>query len=543
MMMDRENEARSEAKTDDGPEELARATEKFERRQERIAKSEGFGATELARAITRRWIPEFAVGLKRVLSDRKTQSPVHREFLAVVRDLDREVLALCILQGVLHSMGQGKSSYRDAALRVGRDIAAECWAAELTTRDSKLSARIGKRVKQRFSSSKARLDAARAMAARAGYKTREWDNELRLHAGNWALTVLLDLLPDVFILTKEGQERLLTITEGAQAYADGIVDEVISRNPVWLPRPEAPLPWTGWDQGGTNDKRLQSSLTLVRSKYKQKTATVIRSAIRDGSMGPTLDALNALQAVPWTINKPVLDVIRESADRGLEVPGLPRQELITQVRDLWNDETNDQRALRKLVHQALGARVLFREDIRTAERMCRHERFYTAMNLEWRGRVYCVPSFNFQREDRIRALFLFAKGEPIGEEGIFWLKVHVANCGDFDRIKKQPFRDRVKWVDDNLELIRSTAESPVPMFKKWVEQTAKHPEHKWQGPDKPFLFLGSCRAGVGFACRAFLCDTASSELRWIVFGLTASMRHDASARGFFGKPNAAGSTG
>jgi DNA-directed RNA polymerase len=47
-------------------------------------------------------------------------------------------------------------------------------------------------------------------------------------------------------------------------------------------------------------------------------------------------------------------------------------------------------------------------------------------------------------------------------------------------------------VDDNLELIRSTAESPVPMFKKWVEQTAKHPEHKWQGPDKPFLFLGSC---------------------------------------------------
>jgi DNA-directed RNA polymerase len=322
MMIDKENEARSEAKTDDGPEELERAADKFAQRQEWVVKADGFGASEFAQAITRRWIPELANGLKRVLSEPKTQSPGHRELLAVVRDLDREVLALCILQGALHSMGQGKSSYRDAALRVGRDIAAECWAAELTTRDSNLSAQIEKQVRQRFSSSKARRDAARAMAARAGYKTKDWDNERRLQAGNWALTVLLDLLPDVFILAKEGQERFLTITEGAQEYADGIVDEVISRNPVWLPRPEAPLRWTGWDQGGTNDKRLQVSLTLVRSKYKQKMATAVRSAIRDGSMCLALDALNALQAVPWAINKRVLGVIRECADCGLEVPGL-----------------------------------------------------------------------------------------------------------------------------------------------------------------------------------------------------------------------------
>jgi DNA-directed RNA polymerase len=403
----------SQDESDRFPEELERATEKFERRQERIAKSEGFGATELAQAITRRWIPEFAVGLKRVLSERKTQSPVHREFLAVVCDLDPEVLALCILQGALHTIGQGKSSYRDAALRVGRDIAAECWAAELTTRSPNLSAQIEEQVTQSFSSSKARRDAARAMAARAGYKTKEWDNELRIQAGNWALTILLDLLPGVFALVKEGQLRLLTITEDAQAYAHGIVDEVISRNPVWLPRTEAPEPWTGWDEGGAHDKRLQSSLTLVRSKYKQKTAAAIRSAIRDGSMRPVLEALNALQAVPWRINKRTLGVIRECADRSLEVPGLPPHALATQAND--SPDYVDERALRKLAHQVLGARVLFWEDMRAAERMAQEEYFYTAMNLEWRGRVYSVPSFNFQREDRVRALFLFAKGAWILE--------------------------------------------------------------------------------------------------------------------------------
>jgi len=44
------------------------------------------------------------------------------------------------------------------------------------------------------------------------------------------------------------------------------------------------------------------------------------------------------------------------------------------------------------------------------------------MQLDWRGRVYGVPSFNLQREDRVRALFMFADGEPISDEGLKWLQ-------------------------------------------------------------------------------------------------------------------------
>ena len=54
-------------------------------------------------------------------------------------------------------------------------------------------------------------------------------------------------------------------------------------------------------------------------------------------------------------------------------------------------------------------RVMFDLDMQTAEAMAAHERFWTPMNLDWRGRVYGVPSFNFQRDDRVRALFLFAR--------------------------------------------------------------------------------------------------------------------------------------
>ena len=77
------------------------------------------------------------------------------------------------------------------------------------------------------------------------------------------------------------------------------------------------------------------------------------------------------------------------------------------------------------------------------------------MNLDFRGRINAVPHFNLYRADRVRALFLFADGEPIGDEGLKWLKVHTANCGDFGKISKRAFEERVRWTDDNLEKIKS----------------------------------------------------------------------------------------
>jgi DNA-directed RNA polymerase len=62
--------------------------------------------------------------------------------------------------------------------------------------------------------------------------------------------------------------------------------------------------------------------------------------------------------------------------------------------------------------------VQFVEDIETAQRLAPVEQFYTPMNWDWRTRTYALTRFNFQREDRVRSMFLFANGKPIGEEGI-----------------------------------------------------------------------------------------------------------------------------
>jgi DNA-directed RNA polymerase, mitochondrial len=70
---------------------------------------------------------------------------------------------------------------------------------------------------------------------------------------------------------------------------------------------------------------------------------------------------------------------------------------------------------------------------------------------------------------------------------LYWLKVHCANCGDFGKISKRPFEERVQWVDENMGMIRNVAGTPLSILKLWRTQ-----EGKWVGPDKPFQFLAAC---------------------------------------------------
>jgi DNA-directed RNA polymerase len=66
-------------------------------------------------------------------------------------------------------------------------------------------------------------------------------------------------------------------------------------------------------------------------------------------------------------------------------------------------------------------------------------------------------------------------------EGLYWLKVHVANTGDFNKVSKQSFDERVWWVDDNIELLIATGRSPL--VNLW-----------WLKADKPFMFIAACMA-------------------------------------------------
>lgn len=61
-------------------------------------------------------------------------------------------------------------------------------------------------------------------------------------------------------------------------------------------------------------------------------------------------------------------------------------------------------------------------------------------------------------DDLSRGLMVFAESKPLGERGLRWLKIHLANLYGYD---KANFDERVQFVHDHLEDIYDSATKPL----------------------------------------------------------------------------------
>ncbi len=59
--------------------------------------------------------------------------------------------------------------------------------------------------------------------------------------------------------------------------------------------------------------------------------------------------------------------------------------------------------------------------------------------------------------DISRGILEFAEGSPLGESGMRWLKIHLANKIGKDKL---PLDDRVAYVDSIIDEVHKCAEDP-----------------------------------------------------------------------------------
>jgi DNA-directed RNA polymerase len=114
----------------------------------------------------------------------------------------------------------------------------------------------------------------------------------------------------------------------------------------------------------------------------------------------------------------------------------------------------------------------------------RDDTFYLPHNMDFRGRAYTVaPHLSHIGSDLSRALLTFAESRPLGERGLFWLKVHVANLTGVDKVS---FDDRVAFTEQNLHHVHDTATNPFgpPLNGASVKW--------WRGTDNPWQTLAVC---------------------------------------------------
>lgn len=476
--------------------DLARAA--VARRDARAIKSSGHGATTGGLALSKHYLPALTKQITAKLAEPcRAGSPDH-ELQQVLATLKPELLALVCLQSGLNLSTYNKTFQIHAFTIMGGEVEAECYAQGLLGHDKKAAEKLQRGVVRKIGQTHRRRSAVKHVAAKAyGFHGAEWNDTLRLYAGTWCCNILTTALPDVFywLDVKDADNRpnrRLAITETAVQMMDAAAEHAAIMRPVWLPRETRPENWTSWELKPSADWRIAKGVTLIKTYYPE-VEKAVREGIADGTMAPALEGLSLLQSVPFTINTWVMEQVQRAFDAKLVFKkGMPRPNRLAVPKALTEEERaklsiSDQRLLAKRRQNIVDANAqrtgdisLFKQDMITARRMAELPQFYTVMTMDFRGRVYPVPKFNFQREDRVRGMFLFKNGAPITEKGIFWLQVSIANCGAFDKVDKKPIPVRVQWVEDNMDLIRSYVADPMA-------------NTGWTKADSPFLFLASCR--------------------------------------------------
>lgn len=309
---------------------------------------------------------------------------------------------------------------------------------------------------------------------------------------------------------------VLQLTESAvqilQREAPSIVETV---QPKQQPMVVVPKPWTAPNKGAY----LRCNSYLV--KRSPGSHREVEKLLQSADLTQLFDGLNVLGSQPWRVNRAVLDVAQALWDRGGGIAGLvtksnrqvPNREdfLAAELdafekrkleRDLWGpresddddsdlEEFDEKRALRKLRTERRKAQKVNRELVslraetehrmRQAQRFSGEDRIWLPHNIDFRGRAYPM-SVHLQHMgcDLTRALLAFAKpGVPLGERGVYWMKVHLANLLGGDKL---PYHDRIDLAEDNMEKAIKTGLNPLAESNlEW-----------WSSVEDPFQLLAVC---------------------------------------------------
>ena len=421
--------------------DLDRSAERLARSEETRASLTGFGTNKQGQAIERQFHDQLADDIAANRGDHRRERPVWAALKGIkIDDLALRLLTAGITVCADDGLGvddDGQKNFRDIALWIARNLVAV------------------------------------------------QDRELALKIGTWGINRLLSLP----IFEESDGVLELVLTDRLDTLLDDVLFRAIAANPLLTPSAAPPQPWTGVRKGGLPSGHWAQP-PLIRDHHPS-IENAARKAIGTGRMQPLLDAIHALQTVPFTINIPVLHFLRRWNPPPM--PVAPDKSKLTPGQ-YWH--------AKKKHSEALAERTAWDLIVTTAEAM--PERFYVPLNIDFRGRIYPIPHFNFTRDDRVRGLFLFADGKPIGEEGLLWLKAHVAARADGvawsdhtgPRLSELDFTERVAWTDANSELLlkigKAVLDGDDPATLDWALRGPDKGDGHPKLIDEPIQFLAAC---------------------------------------------------
>lgn len=284
-----------------------------------------------------------------------------------------------------------------------------------------------------------------------------------------------------------------------------------SRMPMIVPPCDWEDRWTGGYLGCTDKWTCHTPLVVAnmfqRLPHEDKE-----------DFGDHLEAVNHLQKTKWVINEPVHDVVNHVFHNNLQLGDLLRRDpdpfppkpenfkYDAHAKAAWKEEA---RQVGRYNRAMLGARTSMLIAIDQARQLKRYDEFYYVWYLDWRGRM--SPRGNTlipQGSDPCKAMLRFKEGHELGERGLYWLTIHLANCMGVD---KKPFDERIQYVHTMADEIHRWAKDPLE-YKGWSDQ------------DDPYLCLSAAYEWSA-AYQLRKPDTFVSHLPINMDGTTNGLQH------------------
>ena len=267
-------------------------------------------------------------------------------------------------------------------------------------------------------------------------------------------------------------------------------EELLLSNARWsTPMIVPPRPWTAYNEGGYYGV-LAPYFTLLRL-IKVNTVFYYNylKKLDQTDLSKVVRAINAVQATPWTINKKVLAVVEDILNAGGDIGGIPRTQPLPELPNLVGNYTEEElkehkkkKVLRIKAENSRKAKwTRCKAMLSIAKKYAPYHSIYFPCNMDFRGRVYPIPTFSFQGDDFTKGLLLMQDTPPCTDEKAeYWFR--IAGCEFFGN-DKISFDDQIKWTHDNEEAILSVAADPLGEARDF-----------WANSDCPIEFLGWCFA-------------------------------------------------
>lgn len=285
---------------------------------------------------------------------------------------------------------------------------------------------------------------------------------IRKHTGKrWSERVVVTFTDDIL---KELHKR----------HRDVIAKAALLYRPMIVP----PVPHTLENSGG-------NLLPYVRKPVVQKFKDLMwdEKIVQKGSTPSQMvvDGLNALMNTEWAINTRVLEVMETLFKNNTRDANLPAYDFSAfdfaepypesgtkEEQAKWCQKKEEAYSAWYKEERSRG-RMLVR--IQLAKQMAAYNFFYQIYTCDFRGRANAACDLlSPQSGDFDRGLITFAEPRKQTPTGKYWLHVHVANLFDKD---KMPFSERVRWVNENMDMFRKINDDPYEHRKLWVSDKKK----------------------------------------------------------------------